>query len=141
MLTVYYDGACPLCSREIGFLRRRVALGEVAWIDLADSSGERVATDLDRDAALARFHVRLADGRLVSGAAAFAALWQRTRGLRWLGRLAGSRLLGVPLESVYRAFLKVRPSLQRLVSGRVCDSKSGCGTPPSASVSSRSPSG
>jgi predicted DCC family thiol-disulfide oxidoreductase YuxK len=139
MLTVYYDGACPLCRREIGFLRRRVTPGQVAWIDVADHPGERVATDLDRNAALARFHVRLANGSLVSGVAAFAALWQRARGFRWLGRLADSRLLSGPLEYAYRGFLKVRPSLQRLVSGRACDSESGCGTP-TASVSSRSPS-
>ena len=141
MLTVYFDGGCPLCRREIGFLRRRVAPGEVAWVDVADSPGERVASDLDRDAALARFHVRLADGRLVSGVAAFAALWQRTRSLRWLGRLADSRLLGGPLEVAYRGFLKVRPLLQRLVSDRVCADESACSTPPSTSVSSRSSSG
>ncbi len=137
MLTVYFDGGCPLCRREIDFLRRRVAPGEVAWIDVADSPGERVAIDLDRDAALARFHVRLADGQLVSGVAAFAALWKRASGLRWLGRLADSRLLGSPLEFAYRVFLKVRPRLQRLVAPRACGSASGCGMLSSAPAALR----
>ena len=139
VLTVYYDGACPLCRREINFLRRRVAAGDVVWVDVAGHHGHRVATDLDKATALARFHVRLTDGRLVSGVPAFAALWKRARGLRWLGHLAGSRLLRGPFEVTYRGFLKVRPWLQRLVSDRVCDDRA-CGALPTASVSSRTPS-
>jgi hypothetical protein len=62
---------------------------------------------------MARFHVRLQDGRLLSGAAAFVALWLVMPGWRCLGRIA--RLPGVTLilELAYRGFLHLRPSLQR----------------------------
>ena len=64
---------------------------------------------------MARFHVRREDGQLLSGAAAFVALWLAMPGWRWLGRVA--RLPGVTplLELAYRGFLRVRPSIQRWV--------------------------
>ena len=65
-LTVYYDGACPVCRREIGFYQKRTG-GAVSYCDVATEASP--APDLDREAALKRFHVRLPDGALVSGAA------------------------------------------------------------------------
>jgi predicted DCC family thiol-disulfide oxidoreductase YuxK len=60
-----------------------------------------------------RFHVQLEDGRQLVGAAAFVAVWLVMPGWRWLGRMG--RLPGVTpvLELAYRAFLRLRPYLQR----------------------------
>jgi len=116
-LTVYYDGACPLCRREIGFYRDCRGAEAVAWVDIAGSA-EAPAPDLPRAAALARFHVRGADGRLVSGGAAFAELWRALPGFRPLGRLFGRPLPGRVLARGYEAFLGLRPRLQRLAAAR-----------------------
>jgi hypothetical protein len=64
---------------------------------------------------MARFHVRLADGTLVSGAQGFIRLWESLPGWRRLSRVA--RLPGVAqlLELGYRAFLPVRPVLSPAV--------------------------
>ena len=61
---------------------------------------------------LARFHVQRENGQVLSGAAAFAALWATLPGWRWLALLA--RLPGATplLELVYRGFLLVRPQMQ-----------------------------
>ena len=53
-LTVYYDGACPLCRREIGFYRDCRGAEAVAWVDIAGSA-EAPAPDLPRAAALAQW--------------------------------------------------------------------------------------
>ena len=71
-IKVYYEGGCPLCRREIAFYRRTKGANNVDWIDLSDVSGDDVAPDLTCAAALERFHVRRADGLLLTGAAAFA---------------------------------------------------------------------
>ncbi len=111
-LTVLYDGACPLCRREIALYRG--ACGDVP-LSFADVSNEAVVLppSLPRDAALARFHVQRADGQIVSGAQAFLALWSVLPRWRWLARIG--RIPGVAwlLERAYRSFLVVRPGLQR----------------------------
>jgi predicted DCC family thiol-disulfide oxidoreductase YuxK len=104
-LTVYYDGACPVCSREIGFYQKRTG-NEVSYCNVADEASP--AADLRREDALARFHVRLPDGALVSGAAAFLALWQATPGFRAIGRLLSLRPAVKVLDIAYTGFLKIR---------------------------------
>jgi predicted DCC family thiol-disulfide oxidoreductase YuxK len=69
-----------------------------------------------RQQLLARFHVRAADGQLLSGAQAFLALWATLPGWRWLalaGRLPGAAWT---MERVYRLFLRCPPVLQRWAS-------------------------
>jgi predicted DCC family thiol-disulfide oxidoreductase YuxK len=113
--TVYFDGACPLCAAEIGVYRRApVAPGRAPrFVDVADPDCA-LETDLTREAALRRFHVRGPDGRLHSGAAAFVALWRTLPGWRVLARLCDGPLRLRLLEGAYRAFLTVRPILSRL---------------------------
>ncbi len=112
-LTVLYDGACPLCRREIGLYRGLDALQPVTWCDV-NAPHVPLPPGGDKNAYLARFHVQQADGTVLSGAAAFVALWSVLPGWRWLGRLG--RLPGMmPLmEAAYSLFLRLRPRLQLL---------------------------
>ena len=73
-LTVYFDGSCPLCRREIAFYRRLRGAERLQWLDV--SAGAPLGQDLSCEAAMRRFHVRDAQGRLLSGGAAFARLWR-----------------------------------------------------------------
>ena len=104
-LTVYYDGACPVCRREIGFYEKRTG-SAVSYCNVAVEACP--APDLDREAALKRFHVRLPDGALVSGAAAFLALWRATPGFRLPGRLLSAAPVVAVLDVAYDGFLKLR---------------------------------
>ena len=112
-LTVFYDGACPLCRREIDFYRGLEGAQCISWVDVAATETVDVAPGLAKTDALARFHVMTADGKLCSGGAAFAALWLRLRAFRLFGRLFQVRPLLWCLEQAYSRFLKVRPFLQR----------------------------
>jgi predicted DCC family thiol-disulfide oxidoreductase YuxK len=114
-LTVLYDGACPLCRGEIGLYRGRAADVPICFADVSDAD-QPLPAGTTREQLLARFHVRDADGRLHSGAAAFLALWAVLPGWRWLARIG--RLPGVAwlMERGYRQFLRWRPALQRLAS-------------------------
>lgn len=114
-LTVYYDGACPLCRAEIDHYRRCEGADGLAFVDVAT---EPPGEGLSRERALARFHVREPDGELVSGAAAFARLWRRLPRWRWLGRLVEAPLLLPLAEAAYRVSLPLRPRIARLLRRR-----------------------
>lgn len=116
-LTVLYDGACPLCRREIAHLKRLADQSDACPLQFTDVSAAAptpIEPDLaaERDVLLARFHVQRSDGSRLSGAAAFVAMWAHLPGWRWLARIG--RLPGVlpVLEVAYRVFLKVRPGMQ-----------------------------
>lgn len=108
-LTIYYDGACPVCRREIAHYRGLPGAEVCAWVDASQCSVEALGSGLARDAAMRRFHVRLADGQLLQGAPGFAALWRVLPGWQWLGRLAQTWPLRPALAVGYSVFLKVRP--------------------------------
>ena len=109
-LQVWYDGACPLCQREIALMRRLDRHGAIAFVDVAAPGA---SCPLDRATLLERFHAR-EGGQMLSGAAAFAAMWRAIPLLRPLGLAARSRWVLWLLERSYRAFLRLRPALQRL---------------------------
>ncbi|MDZ7653974.1 MAG: DUF393 domain-containing protein [Burkholderiaceae bacterium] len=106
--TVYFDGGCPLCRREIGHYRRQAQSAPFAWVDVSTCHAAELGADLDRAAALARMHVRRADGQLVSGAAAFAEVWRHLPAYAWLARLAAWPGLLAVMEAGYGGFLRLR---------------------------------
>lgn len=111
MLTVWFDGACPLCRREIALVRRLDRRRAITFVDVADPAASE-SCPIDRAELLARFHAREGD-QLLSGAAAFAAMWRAIPLLRPLGLLARRPWALALLERAYLRFLRVRPTLQR----------------------------
>jgi predicted DCC family thiol-disulfide oxidoreductase YuxK len=107
---VFFDGACPLCRAEIAQYRRMRGGDAVAW---RDASGGEAPPEIGRDAALARFHVRRADGSLVSGFRAFLAVWRVNPRLAPLARLLDRPPFTWAGEAAYRGFLLLRPLWRR----------------------------
>ena len=107
-VTVYYDGSCPLCSREINWYKKRKGGAAIYWQDVSTVQHANVSEDLKTRDAMNRFHVRKSDGTLESGASAFSELWLQLPSLKIFGRigkLPGVKQLG---ELLYRTFLAFR---------------------------------
>lgn len=109
-LTVWFDSDCPLCRREIALMKRLDRRGAIRFVDAFDPV---TVCPLDRAEMLSRFHAEDA-GRLLSGAAAFAAMWRAIPLLRPLGLIAGWQPVTPLFDVAYRGFLRIRPRLQRL---------------------------
>jgi predicted DCC family thiol-disulfide oxidoreductase YuxK len=105
---VFYDGGCPLCRREIRHYRRVDGDRQLRWIDIDAHPETLQACGLTLTAAMQRMHVVESDGRLVSGAAAFVAVWRclpRYRPLAWVVSLPGIFWLA---EQAYSRFARWR---------------------------------
>lgn len=113
-VTVWYDGACPLCMREIALMRRLDWRGAIDFHDVASPD---TTCPIDRRELLARFHAS-EDGVMLSGAAAFAAMWRAIPLLKPLGWAARNGLVLRLLERLYLRFLVLRPRLQRALQPR-----------------------
>lgn len=94
-------------------MRRLDSRDRIEFIDV--SEGADPSCPVDREDLLARFHAE-ENGELLSGAAAFAAMWRAIPRLRPLGLIARNGAVLAVLEWLYKRFLVIRPRLQRLVS-------------------------
>ena len=95
-------------------MRRLDRRGGIEFIDVSGPDAAEHCP-IDRGDLLKRFHAS-ENGQLLSGAAAFAAMWRAIPLLRPLGLAARRPGLLRLLERVYVRFLRVRPTLQRLAS-------------------------
>jgi len=88
--------------------QREQGADAVQWVDAPHCGVSQLGAGLTREAAMARLHLRRADGSLVSGAQAFTSLWRVLPRWAWLGRLLGTGPGVWLLETGYRVFLVVR---------------------------------
>lgn len=116
-LVVLYDGSCPLCRREIGVYQNLRPYKTGKLLKFLDISLPESVLPVGgvRSAYLARFHVVRPNGQVLSGAAAFVALWATLPGWRYIAWVARLPAVTPLLEMAYRAFLLIRPPLQNVV--------------------------
>ena len=87
-LRVFYNGSCPVCSREIAHYRHAAERAR-AGVQFSDTeSGDIKALGMTPDDARRRLHV-LDGGELKAGLPAFQALWRRIPRWRWLATVTG----------------------------------------------------
>jgi predicted DCC family thiol-disulfide oxidoreductase YuxK len=116
--TVFYDGACPLCIREINHYRRLRGADHLIWVDISNDRGMLAVHGLDRETAMARFHVLDAEGEWQTGARGFIELWSNLPAYSWLARLLRSLHLETMLDWAYTRFARWR--LQRRCDNGSC---------------------
>lgn len=84
MDTLYYDGRCSLCAREIRSLRR-LQRGGLDFADIHQQAPEANAGTPGREALLRRLHLQTGSGDWVVGLPANVRAWSHTP-LGWLFR-------------------------------------------------------
>jgi len=102
--TMFFDGGCPLCTREVAHYSALDRRGRIRWVDISGEPEVLVERGIDRSAAMRRLHAVEEMGLVVTGMAAFVAVWRQLPGYRHLAWLAERFGLVDVLDRVYVLF-------------------------------------
>ena len=104
MITVFYDGKCGLCAREISHYRRIAPDGIFNWQDITQCPGALDAHGVSFAEGLKLLHAEDAQGRLHVGVDAFVLIWRQIRAWRILAAFIALPLVRQGAGLVYRVF-------------------------------------
>lgn len=87
-LTVYYNGACPVCRAEMTHYKEKTKdrADEFVWCDASVDPEGAAKAGLDWETSLRRLHVQQGSAPLYVGFDAMLAVWRRLPGYIWLAR-------------------------------------------------------
>jgi predicted DCC family thiol-disulfide oxidoreductase YuxK len=124
-IQLLYDGACPLCLREVNFLKKRDAgRGLVMFVDITDDDYR--AEDhggVDFETAMGRIHAVLTDGTVVQNVEVFRRVYE-ILGMGWIYAATRWPIVGSMVDTLYalwadqRLSLTGRPNLATIVADR-----------------------
>lgn len=106
--TMFYDGGCPLCSKEVAHYRRIDANDNVNWLDISTHPESLKQHDIAYTAAMKHLHVLNSKGEMLRGAYAFQALWQALPRYRVLAYLVSFPGFLWMMDKVYNQFAQRR---------------------------------
>jgi predicted DCC family thiol-disulfide oxidoreductase YuxK len=123
-IEVYYDGQCPLCSREMRMLRRLDKRGRIRFVDITAPGFDPSAVGITREALMSRIHARLPDGTVVEGVEVFRRLYAAV-GFPRLAAVTRWPGLAQLLDLGYRWFARNRLRLTGRCAEQACNIRSG----------------
>ncbi|MEO1620276.1 MAG: DUF393 domain-containing protein [Cyanobacteria bacterium J06632_3] len=131
-VNLLYDGDCPLCVREVNFLRKKDdGRGLVRFTDIADinySAEENGGVDFET--AMGRIHAVMVDGTVIKNVEVFQKVYE-VLGIGWIYALTKWPVIGPIVDKVYdlwadkRLAMTGRPSLKTVMAER--EEKIRCG--------------
>lgn len=124
-IKLLYDGACPLCLREVRFLQHRDAgQGRVVFVNIADDNYDPVEHGgVDFETAMGRIHAVLPDGTVITNVEVFRQVYD-ILGIGWVYAATRWPLIGPLVDWLYsvwadwRLTLTGRPNLATIVAER-----------------------
>ena len=108
MITIYFDGKCGLCSREITYYKRIAPEGLFHWSDIAHDPSVLQPLNISQADALRRLHGVDEEGRLHVGVDAFVLIWRKLSYWRALGFIVSLPLIRQIAGWAYNTFAEYR---------------------------------
>lgn len=112
-LRIYYDGLCPLCSKEIEMLKQLNTAGQLEFADLAQQDFIQRYPHIDPIRAYQVLHGETSDGTVITGLDVTCRAWQLVGKHRWLAVLRWPLIKPVA-DLFYRFFARHRQAISRL---------------------------
>jgi predicted DCC family thiol-disulfide oxidoreductase YuxK len=112
-LTLFYDGACPLCQAEILFLSGRNQAGLLNFVDINSKAYDPLKVGVSCEEALAAMYGQYADGTLINGVTVFPEAYRRAE-LPTLAWIFSRKSMQPILKIGYRFFASNRHAISRV---------------------------
>jgi len=111
-LTLFYDGACPLCRHEINHYKKKDKSRQlIEFIDIVSPDFSAKEYGLDPQQIHAKMHAKKSTGQIVTGVDSFLAIWELFPEYRWLHQFIGNPLVKPLAKMGYWCFARIRPYL------------------------------
>lgn len=112
-LTIFYDGACYLCSAEIDHYRK-LKSETLDFVNIADPHFSAEKEGLDPHDVQIEMHVKTSNGKIIKGVDAFIEIWKHLPRYQWLVPLCNNRASKPCLRFGYFIFARmIRPYLPK----------------------------
>uniref|UniRef100_A0A0Q9YGG6 Thiol-disulfide oxidoreductase n=1 Tax=Candidatus Berkiella cookevillensis TaxID=437022 RepID=A0A0Q9YGG6_9GAMM len=108
MITVFYDGKCGLCSKEINHYRKIAPEGIFDWQDITESADDLKKEGVSLSDGLKLLHAKDHTGQLHIGVDAFILISKQLKRWRILSTIIGLPIIRQIANLVYRAFANWR---------------------------------
>ena len=126
-LTIFFDGGCPLCKREIDFLQSKNQKGYLSFIDINSSNFSLdLKYGITYKQAMDRIHAIKSDGSVIKDIKVFQEAYSLI-GLGWIYAPTKLPILEKVIEFIYGLWAKYRlkitfrPSIEKLCDQRGCE--------------------
>ena len=108
MITIFYDGKCGLCLREINHYKKISPPSVFTWCDVTTDESLLKRHNLSLVDTLKYLHALDSDGELHVGINAFLIIWRNLPRWRVLAKIVGLPFVRTFVSFVYIVFAKVR---------------------------------
>ena len=108
MITVYYDGKCNLCSKEINYYKKICDENKFSWNDIANHPKELKKIKVTQSEALMYLHAMDKNGNLHVGVDAFILIWKNLRFWKYLSYIISLPIVKQVANLFYKSFAKYR---------------------------------
>lgn len=119
MITVFYDGKCGLCRREIAYYIRIAPAHVFDWVDITIDASSLEKLGVHYADGLMLLHAQDSYGKLHVGVDAFLLIWRHIPGWKWLASLVSFSLIYPLARRLYLAFATWR--FNRLTHCQIAD--------------------
>lgn len=108
-IKLLYDGACPLCVREVNFLKSKDGdRGLIKFVDIAaDDYKPTDNAGIDFETAMGRIHAVLPDGKIIQNVEVFRQTYD-ILGIGWIYAITKLPLVGWLADALYEIWADYR---------------------------------
>jgi len=106
-LTVFFDGACPICAREVALMKRLDRRRQLAFCDFSRTDYDAASIAFTPSELGRIIHARWPDGSVIIGVDVFRAMWEAV-GLGVLAKVSRLSLVEPVVVRVYAWFARNR---------------------------------